>query len=90
MKLFDKINWFGKNRVKKTGREIRKDDKMIKVRFQSMLGERNIIMTIRELQKNYKDYLIINPIVGEKINIEDLSDLDISEVLAKPPSEECC
>ncbi|VVB89910.1 Uncharacterised protein [uncultured archaeon] len=55
-----------------------------------MLGERNIVMTIRELQKNYKDYLIINPIIGDEINIEDLPDLDISEVLAKPPSEECC
>ncbi len=90
MKLFDKINWFGKNRVKKPGEEIRKEDRMIKVHFQSMLGERNITMTIRELQKNYKDHLIINPIAGEKINIEDLPDLDISEVLAKPSSEECC
>lgn len=93
MKLLDKI--FGKNKMdEKTeliGREkLRKDDRPIKVRFQSMLGEQNISMTIHKLQEDYKEYIFIDPNVGKNVNIEDLANMDIPEVIARPPSGECC
>ncbi len=66
------------------------DDKdnirLIKVRFPSMAGDTNRTMTIQELKKEYKDYLIIDPKVGEQINLEDLANLkDVDEVVAMPP-----
>ena len=97
MKLFDRLfdRIFGKNKVfakteKMITREIRKDDRLIKVRFQSMLGEQDIYMTIHKLKEDYKEYIILDQDTGEKVNIDDLADMNIQEVVARPPSGECC
>ena len=61
-------------------------DKRINVTFPSYVGDESRIMTIQELRENYKDYLIIDPNVGEQVNIEKLANLDdIQEVVAMPP-----
>lgn len=61
------------------------DDRLINVRFPSMVGDTNRTMTLQELKKEYKDYLIIDPKVGEQVNLKDLANLEISEVVAMPP-----
>lgn len=68
----DKI--FGKDSIKR-----------IKVRFPSMVGDTNRTMTIQELKKEYKDYLIIDPKVGEQVDLKKLANLDIEEVVVMPP-----
>lgn len=61
-------------------------ERMIKVRFPSMAGDTDRTMTIQELKQEYKDYLIIDPRVGEQVNLETLANLeDIQEVVAMPP-----
>lgn len=64
---------------------IRNEKRMINVRFPSMAGDTDRTMTVQELQQEYKDYLIIDPRVGEQINLKDLANLEISEVVAMPP-----
>lgn len=61
------------------------DTKQIKVRFPSMAGDTNRTMTIQELQEEYKDYLIIDPKVGEQVDLEKLANLEIDEVVVMPP-----
>lgn len=75
MKILDRI--FGKND--------KENGKKIKVRFPSFLGDENREMTIQELQEEYKDYLIIDPKVGEQVDLKKLANLDIQEVVAMPP-----
>lgn len=60
-------------------------NKTIRVRFPSMTGDENRTMTVQELQSEYKNYLIIDPRVGEQIDMRKLADLDIEEVVAMPP-----
>lgn len=60
-------------------------NKTIRVRFPSMAGDDNRTMTVQELRQEYKDYLIIDPRVGEQISLEDLANLEIPEVVAMPP-----
>ncbi len=59
--------------------------KQIKVRFPSMAGDTNRTMTIQELKEEYKGYLIIDPKVGEQVDLEKLANLEIDEVVAMPP-----
>ncbi len=59
--------------------------KQIKVRFPSMAGDTNRTMTIQELKEEYKDYLIIDPKVGEQVDLEKLANLDVEEVVVMPP-----
>ena len=60
--------------------------RLIDVRFPSMMGDTNRTMTIQELKEDYKDYLIIDPRVGEQIDLERLANLeDIREVVVMPP-----
>ncbi len=59
--------------------------KQIKVRFPSRAGDTNRTMTIQELKEEYKDYLIIDPKVGEQVDLEKLANLDVEEVVAMPP-----
>lgn len=59
--------------------------KQIKVRFPSMTGDTNRTMTIQELKEEYKGYLIIDPKVGEQVDLEKLANLEIDEVVAMPP-----
>jgi hypothetical protein len=59
--------------------------KRIKVRFPSMAGDTNRTMTIQELKEDYKDYLIIDPKIGEQVDLEKLANLDVEEVVVMPP-----
>ena len=59
--------------------------KQIKVRFPSMAGDTNRTMTIQELKEEYKDYLIIDPKVGEQVDLEKLANLETDEVVVMPP-----
>jgi hypothetical protein len=60
-------------------------DKKIKVRFPSMAGDENREITVQQLQQEYKNYLIIDPKVGEQVDIRKLANLDIDEVVVMPP-----
>ena len=63
-----------------------KEDRQIKVRFPSMAGDEDRMMTIQELKQDYKNFLIIDPKVGEQVDLEKLANLeDIEEVVAMPP-----
>jgi len=65
---------------------IRNENRTIRVRFPSMAGDTNRTMTIQELKEDYRDYLIIDPKMGEQLNLEDLANLkDVEEVVALPP-----
>ena len=79
-KLIDRI--FNRKKVdERTGEE-----RKIKVRFPSMAGDEDRMMTVQQLQQEYKDYLIIDPRVGEQVDIRKLANLeDIHEVVAMPP-----
>lgn len=64
----------------------KKKNRTIKVRFPSMAGDTNRSMTIQELEESYKDYIIIDPRVGEQVDLKKLASLDdIQEVVAMPP-----
>lgn len=66
--------------------DIRTDERQIKVRFPSILGDENRMMTVQQLKQEYKDYLIFDPKVGEHVDLEKLANLeDIQEVVAMPP-----
>jgi hypothetical protein len=66
--------------------DIRKEDRQIKVRFPSMVGDENKMMTVQQLKKEYKDYLIFDPQVGEQIDLEKLANLEnVNEVVVIPP-----
>ena len=67
------------------GRKSKKEQKRIKVRFPNFTGDENREMTIQELQQEYKDYLIIDPKVGEQVDMKKLANLEIDEVVAMPP-----
>lgn len=76
-KLIDRIF----NRKKVNGEE-----RKIKVRFPSMAGDEDRMMTVQQLQQEYKDYLIIDPRVNEQVDLRKLANLeDIQEVVAMPP-----
>lgn len=76
--LIDRI--FGRNK------DIDKGNRMIKVRFPSMAGDEDRMMTVQQLQQDYKDYLIIDPKIGEQVDLKKLANLeDIQEVVAMPP-----
>lgn len=67
-------------------RDVRNENRTIMVRFPSMAGDSNRTMTIQELKENYSDYLIIDPRVNEKVDLERLANLeDMEEVVAMPP-----
>lgn len=86
-KLIDRI--FNRKKVneqlklsdERTGKE-----RQIKVRFPSMAGDEDRMMTVQQLQQEYKDYLIIDPRVNEQVDLRKLANLeDINEVVAMPP-----
>lgn len=78
MRLWQKL--FGK------GTDIKKEDRLIKVRFPSMAGDEDRMITVQQLRQKYKDYLIFDPKVGEQVDLEKLANLDeINEVVAMPP-----
>lgn len=58
-------------------------DRKIKVTFPNYTGDENRMMTIQELKENYRNYLIIDPNVGEQVDLEKLANLE--EVVAMPP-----
>ena len=61
-------------------------EKKIRVRFPNYTGDESRMMTIQELKVDYKDYLIIDPNVGEQVDLERLANLEnIQEVVAMPP-----
>lgn len=78
MKAINKI-------VNKLNGKDEKYQKKINVRFLNSSGDSNRTMTIQELKDNHSECLIIDPSVGEHINIEDLVNLNIPEVIAMPP-----
>lgn len=83
-------NLFGRNKEfsqsKLVDKTARKENRIIRVRFPSMAGDTNRSMTIQELKENYKNYLIIDPMMREQVDIEKLANLeDIQEVVAMPP-----
>ena len=76
---------FNQLKLDKTA-SIRNENRIIRVRFPSMAGDTNRSMTIQELKENYKNYLIIDPMMREQVDIEKLANLeDIQEVVAMPP-----
>lgn len=58
-------------------------DRKIKVTFPSYVGDESRMMTIQELKENYTNYLIIDPNVGEQVDLEKLANLE--EVVVMPP-----
>lgn len=58
----------------------------INVRFPDFTGDTSRSMTIQELKDSYSHCMLIDPRVGEKVDILDLRDLDkgIEEVVALP------
>lgn len=64
---------------------MRKEDRQIKVRFPSMAGDEDRMMSVQELKQEYKNYLIIDPKAGEQVDLEKLANLDIDEIVAMPP-----
>jgi hypothetical protein len=78
-KLIDRI--FNRKKVN----EITGEERKIKVRFPSMAGDEDRMMTVQQLQEEYKDYLIIDPRVSEQVDLRKLANLDIYEVVAMPP-----
>lgn len=73
---------------KKNKRGAMGNNRTIKVRFSSMLGDTNRSMTIQELKEDYKDYIIIDTKSGECIDIEKSTNLE--EIVVKKREEECC
>lgn len=71
--------------TKEVNKMMRKEDRQIKVRFPSMAGDDDRMMTVQELRQEYKNYLIIDPKAGEQVDLEKLANLDIDEVVAMPP-----
>ena len=62
------------------------EERLIKVRFPNFTGDQSRTMTVQQLKEEYKDYLIIDPSVGEQIDIEKLANFeDVEEVVAMPP-----
>lgn len=92
-KLIDRI--FNKKKVKeqlklskeqlKLSDERTGEERKIKVRFPSMAGDEDRMMTVQQLQQEYKDYLIIDPKIGEQLDLRKLANLEIDEVVAMPP-----
>jgi hypothetical protein len=80
VKIIDKI----KEKLGMTDERMRR---RINVRFPDMCGDTNRSMTIQELKDSYGHCMLIDPKVGEKVEILDLTDLDksIEEVVAMPP-----
>lgn len=66
--------------------DIRRKDRQIKVRFPSMTGDEHRMMTVQQLKREYKDYLIFDPQVGERVDLEQLANLEnVNEVVVLPP-----
>jgi hypothetical protein len=66
--------------------DIKKEDRLIKVRFPSMAGDEDRTMTVQQLMQDYKDYLVFDPKVGEQVDLEKLANLEnVNEVVAMPP-----
>jgi hypothetical protein len=59
-----------------------KYQKKINVQFPDKTGDSQICMTIQELKDKHSNCLIIDPAVGEQVSLEDLVNLNISEVIA--------
>lgn len=69
-----------------SGIKYKDEERLIKVRFPNFTGDQSRTMTIQQLKEEYKDYLIIDPSVGEQIDIEKLANIeDVEEVVAMPP-----
>ena len=61
-------------------------ERKIKVTFPNFTGDESRMMTIQELEKDYRGYLIIDPSAGEQVDLEKLANLkDIEEVVVMPP-----
>lgn len=58
-------------------------NRKIKVTFPNYTGDESRMMTVQELKEDYKNYLIIDPNVGEQVDLEKLANLE--EVVAMPP-----
>lgn len=71
--------------VSKTVNKIRNKERKIKVRFPSYAGDESRIMTIQELQQEYRNYLVVDPKIGEQVDLKKLAELDVEEVVAMPP-----
>jgi len=89
-KLIDRI--FNKKKVKEQLKLSKEqlservgEEHKIKVRFPSMAGDEDRMMTVQQLQQEYKDYLIIDPRVNEQVDLRKLANLEIDEVIAMPP-----
>lgn len=67
-------------------KEEKGENRLIKVRFPSMVGDENRMITVQQLKHDYKDYLIFDPRAGEQVDLEKLANLsDIDEVVCMPP-----
>lgn len=75
---------------KKNKTDTMENNRTIKVKLSSMVGDTNRLMTIQELKEDYKDYLLIDTKSGENIDIEKLENSDTEEVVVKKRDEECC
>lgn len=67
------------------GRKSNKEQRKIRVRFPNFAGDESREMTVQELRQEYKDYLIIDPKIGEQVDMKKLVNLEIEEVVAMPP-----
>lgn len=67
------------------GRKNNKEQRKIRVRLPNFTGDESRDMTVQELQQEYKDYLIIDPKIGEQVDMKKLANLEIDEVVAMPP-----
>ena len=85
MGILDRL--FSKKNKKYT---MENENRTIKVKLSSMVGDTNRLMTIQELKEYYKDYLLIDTKSGENIDIDKLETLDIEELVVKKREEECC
>lgn len=81
MKIIDKIKG-----IKGIFMKDEKMQKIVHVRFPDFTGDTSRSMTIQELKDNYGGCMLIDPRVGEQVEILDLTDLDrqITEVVAMP------
>lgn len=60
-----------------------KTEKKIKVTFPSYAGDESKLMTVQEIKNEYKNYLILDPLVNGQVDLEKLANLE--EVVVMPP-----
>lgn len=63
----------------------KKYQKKVNVRFPNSSGDESREMTLQELKDNHSECLLINPVKGESVTIDDIETLDLREVVAMPP-----